>query len=178
MDIISYESAYHWLNIYDGSHLAESNEHLVRVLNVSLGDNKTKEAWHVIGRLKTNSEHITDEMEVGEIYTACGRAAYKLGDSPVSAAYFEDAILRYGWRTHHAAVVGWLLGYSYWDISGKKRDTFKVWGDSIRMFEELSHRSVLAQESLAWYGVRVEEMKSTLLCYQDEDCGPGKRASG
>ena len=46
------------------------------------------------------------------------------------------------------------------------------------MFEELNRRPGLARDRLSWYGERAEEMKRTLLCYQDEDCLPGKSSSG
>jgi len=144
------ETARKKLNDSGGSHLRNPiYSYVLKMREAVIQDPGS--AWVSIERLYTMSGKIADDREAGETLVECGWAAYKLQNRVRALQLFEDANRRYNSYMHQIAVVYWMIGFVYWELSEQNK-ALVAWRNCVTRFEKLaSQRIIQSGDDTKWY---------------------------
>jgi hypothetical protein len=169
--------AYSWLNKFGESHFSACSEELIQQMKIAVDENRTIDAWNILGRLKHIRHGITDDLEVAEIQIECAMVAYRIGYLDEAVQLLESTIPKYISCWHQLGIVQWMLGSIYWINPSKHDAAVLTWQRSLSAFDHLARSKAMTSKQADWYREKWEKMKADLQCAISGDCIPSTPAA-
>ncbi len=162
--MISFHSAYQWLNQFDRSYLTGATHAIAAQLAGNFRPFTRDGVLRWMQRLTEVSASFGADEEMAESYVVCANAAYRINLLRDAADYLKAAIPLYNGHFHQTAVVKWLLGSIYWSRASQPegRAALMLYHEAIDQFERLQFMYQAQLDRRAgWYNQRLVEMRDT-----------------
>ena len=150
----TFEEAYTWLNQFDA---VELDSAIIQIRNMMV-DNYKQKKYDEVTRQMSVIQRIAfsanDYLVYPQILVDCALLAYQMDNQKEEAARFlKQALMVFTPRSHHQAVVRWMLGIVEWSEKSKADQAVINWTQSRETFSELvrSEDRANRQDRRRWY---------------------------
>ncbi len=167
-----FAEAIRWLNQFEPSHLSTGAREVVELMNQYISDAErrgnvelnTWAVYHLMDKLKMDTEESEDYMETAETFLECGYAAVRMHHYVEAMRFLRQAAREYHPFTHQQAVVRWALGIVQWEMEPYWREAQSNWEQALDIMEEqaINARYQNLDERWQWYNDTIETMRGAL----------------
>ncbi len=136
---------------------------LKKDLKEAFRDDDFATVWKLVERLPIVSDAYGVSNEMAETRVICACVICSMGNFKKTSDLLKEAAGYYYSSFHQEAMVRWMLGCIYWQISGRENDAIKTWRNSIRIFDNIpKYDRFLSLAEIEWYKKWVKEMREDL----------------